>query len=87
MAPRAARRIGPLLLRGTLGSRAANARLASVVPSGGVATLYLFQSSYWSVTADIAGRQSRCRFRLYEYRGTAGRGINGFVDAGDRHTP
>ena len=38
-----------------LGSHAENARLASVVLSGGAGALYLSQSSYWSVTADIAG--------------------------------
>jgi MFS transporter, ACS family, glucarate transporter len=41
-----------------LGSHAANARLASVVLSGGAGALYLSQSSYWSVTADIAGRSA-----------------------------
>jgi ACS family glucarate transporter-like MFS transporter len=38
-----------------LGSRVANAPLASIVLSGGVGALYLAQSSYWSITADIAG--------------------------------
>jgi MFS transporter, ACS family, glucarate transporter len=41
-----------------LGSHAENARLASVVLSGGAGALYLSQSSYWSVTADIAGRSA-----------------------------
>ncbi len=41
-----------------LGSHAANARLASVVLSGGAGALYLSQSSYWSVTAEIAGRSA-----------------------------
>jgi MFS transporter, ACS family, glucarate transporter len=38
-----------------LGSEATSARLASVVLAGGAGALYLAQSSYWSVTADIAG--------------------------------
>lgn len=38
-----------------LGSRAASPTVASVVLSGGAGSLYLSQSSYWSVTADIAG--------------------------------
>ena len=33
-------------------------RLASVVLAGGAGSLYLAQSSFWSVTADIAGRSS-----------------------------
>jgi ACS family glucarate transporter-like MFS transporter len=37
-----------------LGSRAASPALASIVLSGGAGALYLSQSSYWSVTADIA---------------------------------
>jgi ACS family glucarate transporter-like MFS transporter len=36
-----------------LGSRVASARLASVVLAGGAGALYLSQSSFWSVTADI----------------------------------
>jgi ACS family glucarate transporter-like MFS transporter len=38
-----------------LGSQVDSARLASVVLAGGAGALYLAQSSYWSVTADIAG--------------------------------
>jgi MFS transporter, ACS family, glucarate transporter len=38
-----------------LGSQAASARLASIVLAAGAGALYLAQSSYWSVTADIAG--------------------------------
>ena len=37
------------------GSRVDNARLASVVLAGGAGALYLSQSSFWSVSADIAG--------------------------------
>ena len=38
-----------------VGSRAASASVASIVLSGGAGALYLSQSSYWSVTADLAG--------------------------------
>jgi MFS transporter, ACS family, glucarate transporter len=38
-----------------LGSRADSPSVAGVVLSGGAGALYLSQSSYWSVTADIAG--------------------------------
>jgi ACS family glucarate transporter-like MFS transporter len=37
------------------GSHATSARVASVVLAAGAGALYLSQSSYWSVTADIAG--------------------------------
>jgi len=38
-----------------LGSQVQSARIASVVLAGGAGALYLSQSSFWSVTADIAG--------------------------------
>jgi ACS family glucarate transporter-like MFS transporter len=41
-----------------LGSQVQSARLASVVLAGGAGALYLSQSSFWSVTADIAGSSS-----------------------------
>jgi len=40
------------------GSRAANTRVAVLVLAGGAGALYLSQSSFWSVTADIAGPSS-----------------------------
>jgi ACS family glucarate transporter-like MFS transporter len=40
------------------GARVQSAQLASVVLAGGAGALYLSQSSYWSVTADIAGASS-----------------------------
>jgi len=40
------------------GSQVQGARLASVVLAGGAGMLYLSQSSFWSLTADIAGRSS-----------------------------
>ncbi len=41
-----------------LGSQVQSARLASVVLAGGAGALYLAQSSFWSVTADLAGASS-----------------------------
>jgi ACS family glucarate transporter-like MFS transporter len=41
-----------------LGSQVHSARLASVVLAGGAGALYLSQSSFWSVTADIAAASS-----------------------------
>ncbi|HEX4426779.1 MAG TPA: MFS transporter [Terriglobales bacterium] len=41
-----------------LGSQVQSARLASLVLAGGAGALYLSQSSFWSVTADIAGASS-----------------------------
>jgi MFS transporter, ACS family, glucarate transporter len=41
-----------------LGSQTASAELASLVLAGGAGALYLAQSSYWSVTADIAGARA-----------------------------
>ncbi|MFY9528304.1 MAG: MFS transporter [Candidatus Acidiferrales bacterium] len=41
-----------------LGSQVESARLASIVLAGGAGALYLSQSSFWSVTADIAGPSS-----------------------------
>lgn len=40
------------------GSQVHGARLASVVLAGGAGALYLSQSSFWSLTADIAGASS-----------------------------
>jgi len=40
------------------GAQIQSARLASVVLAGGAGALYLSQSSFWSVTADIAGTSS-----------------------------
>lgn len=41
-----------------IGSRAENARVASIVLAGGAGALYLSQSSFWSVTADISSGSS-----------------------------
>ncbi|HME01151.1 MAG TPA: MFS transporter [Terriglobia bacterium] len=40
------------------GSQAKSAALASVVLAGGAGALYLSQSAYWSITADISGNSS-----------------------------
>jgi ACS family glucarate transporter-like MFS transporter len=50
------------------GSQVHSARLASVVLAGGAGALYLSQSSFWSLTADIAG-------------GSAG-SVSGFMNTG-----
>ncbi len=50
-----------LLLAGVFiafGSQVESARLASVILAGGAGALYLSQSSFWSVTADISGASS-----------------------------
>jgi MFS transporter, ACS family, glucarate transporter len=41
-----------------LGSQVKSARMASIVLAGGAGALYLSQSSFWSLTADIAGPSS-----------------------------
>jgi ACS family glucarate transporter-like MFS transporter len=38
-----------------LGTQVESARLASIILAGGAGSLYLAQSSFWSVSADIAG--------------------------------
>ena len=52
------------------GSQVQSARVASVVLAGGAGALYLSQSSFWSVTADIAG-------------GSAG-SVSGFMNMGNQ---
>ena len=52
------------------GSQVASARVASLVLAGGAGALYLSQSSFWSVTADIAG-------------GSAG-SVSGFMNMGNQ---
>ncbi len=42
----------------SLGSSVQSARFASVILAGGAGALYLAQSSFWAVTADIAGAAS-----------------------------
>lgn len=53
-----------------LGSRAENARVASIVLAGGAGALYLSQSSFWAVTAGIS-------------RGSPG-SVSGFMNTGNQ---
>lgn len=41
-----------------LGPRTKSTQLASIILAGGAGALYLAQSSFWSVTADISGKRS-----------------------------
>jgi len=52
--------VGLIVCGGLLiaGSHAANATLAALTLAAGVGALYISQSSYWSVTADIGGRNA-----------------------------
>jgi len=52
--------VGLILCGGLLiaGSRATSASLAAWTLAAGVGALYISQSSYWSVTADIGGRNA-----------------------------
>jgi ACS family glucarate transporter-like MFS transporter len=54
----AAAAIGLAAVLIALGAKAASAELASLVLAGGVGMLYLSQSSFWSVSADIGGRSA-----------------------------
>jgi MFS transporter, ACS family, glucarate transporter len=50
--------VGGIALAGVFlafGSSVASARLASVILAGGAGALYLSQSSFWSVSADVGG--------------------------------
>ena len=53
-----------------VGSRAANTQLAVFVLAGGAGALYLSQSSFWSVTADIGG--------------TSAGSVSGFMNMGNQ---
>ncbi|MGB7132113.1 MAG: MFS transporter, partial [Candidatus Sulfotelmatobacter sp.] len=53
-----------------LGSQVKSARLASIVLAGGAGALYLSQSSFWSLTADLAGPSSGS--------------VSGFVNTGNQ---
>ncbi len=50
--------IGLCALFLVLGTHAVSAQLASLVLAGGAGSLYLAQSSFWSVSADIGGRSA-----------------------------
>jgi MFS transporter, ACS family, glucarate transporter len=55
-----------------LGSDVKSAALASVVLAGGVGALYLSQSSFWALTADIAGSSAGTVSGLMNMGGQAG---------------
>jgi ACS family glucarate transporter-like MFS transporter len=68
LAARMGRRVGRCGLAGAalvvtavflaVGSQTGGARLAAVILAGGAGALYLSQSSFWAVSADIAGARS-----------------------------
>lgn len=69
--------IGLAALFIAFGSQVSNARVASVVLAGGAGALYLSQSSFWSVTAGIAGPSSGF---VSGFMNTGGQ-LGGFVTA------
>ena len=71
---------GLLLL---VGSRAESAVAATAVLACGAGALYVSQSSFWSVTADFAGRICRSGFEHREYELPDWRGGHCFADAAD----
>jgi len=62
-----------------LGSRVASAPLAGIVLSGGVGALYLAQSSYWAVTADIAGSKAGFASGFMNMGGQLGGALTSFL--------
>jgi ACS family glucarate transporter-like MFS transporter len=59
------------------GSQVQSARLASVVLAGGAGALYFSQSSFWSVTADIAGASSGAVSGFMNMGGQIGGAVTG----------
>jgi ACS family glucarate transporter-like MFS transporter len=53
--------------------------LASIVLAGGAGALYLSQSSYWAVTADIAGRSAGTASGLMNMVGQIGGAVTAIV--------
>jgi len=66
------------------GSEVESARLASVVLAGGAGALYLAQSSFWSVTADLAGTSSGSVSGFMNMGAQAGGWFTGLAHAPDR---
>jgi ACS family glucarate transporter-like MFS transporter len=60
-----------------LATQVESARLASVVLAGGAGALYLSQSAYWAVTADIAGRSAGTASGLMNMIGQIGAAVTG----------
>jgi MFS transporter, ACS family, glucarate transporter len=59
------------------GSLVQSARVASIVLAGGAGALYLSQSSFWSITADIAGRSAGSVSGFMNMGGQIGGAITG----------
>jgi MFS transporter, ACS family, glucarate transporter len=62
-----------------LGSQVESARLASIVLAGGAGALYLSQSSFWSVTADIGGISAGSVSGLMNMSNQIGAALTAFV--------
>ncbi len=62
-----------------LATQVESARLASIVLAGGAGALYLSQSAYWAVTADIAGRSAGTASGLMNMVGQIGGAVTGTV--------
>jgi ACS family glucarate transporter-like MFS transporter len=62
-----------------LATQVESARLASIVLAGGAGALYLSQSAYWAVTADIAGRSAGSASGLMNMFGQIGGAVTGTV--------
>jgi MFS transporter, ACS family, glucarate transporter len=62
-----------------LGSKVESARLASIVLAGGAGALYLSQSSFWSVTADIGGASAGSVSGLMNMGNQIGAALTAFV--------
>ncbi len=61
----------------TYGSQVRSTQLASVVLAGGAGALYLSQSSFWSITADIAGRRAGTVSGVMNMGGQLGGAVTG----------
>lgn len=62
-----------------LATQVESARLASVVLAGGAGALYLSQSAYWAVTADIAGRSAGTASGLMNMVGQIGGAVTAIL--------
>ena len=62
-----------------LATQVESARLASIVLAGGAGALYLSQSSFWAVTADIAGRSAGTASGLMNMVGQIGGAVTATV--------
>ena len=63
------------------GSQVQGVRLASLVLAGGAGALYLAQSSFWSVTADIAGASAGSVSGFMNMGGQIGGALTGYLTA------